>query len=183
MATAGKGKSPSEEVRNKGTQRSRKATVGPKSGQFELRKGAGKTGTWVSSTVVKKWGAWEGEAMEKVRVAVQGGLPVDAVGKLQDALKELGVSRPSEFVEAIASRATRRRRDTLTPEQGEKLARIARVMARAVDVWEDSTAAAKFLTTPHEELEGASPLVHSQTEIGARQVEELLLKLDLGLPV
>ena len=41
----------------------------------------------------------------------------DDVAELQDELKELGVPRPSQYVESIASRATRGRRETLTPEQ------------------------------------------------------------------
>lgn len=144
---------------------------------------SGAAGEHRGSGVVRRLGAWQGEAMERVRRAVQEGLPVETVAELQDELKELGVSRPSRYVESIVSRATRGRRETLTPEQGEKLVRVVRVLARALDVWEDNEMAAEFLTRPHDELEGSTPIARAQSEIGARQVEELLLKLDLGLPV
>lgn len=120
---------------------------------------------------------------EEVRRAVEEGLPMEAVRELQLELKRLGVSRPSEYVEAIVSRATRRRRDRLKPEEGERLLRVARVIARAVEVWGDEEAAAAFLTAPHPLLSGASPIDRARSEIGARQVEQILINLDLGLPV
>lgn len=120
---------------------------------------------------------------EEIRRAVEEGLPVEAVKELQLELKRLGVNRPSEYVEAIVSRATRSRRTRLKPEEGERLLRVARVVARAIEVWGDEESAASFLTSPHPLLAGASPMDRARSEIGARQVEQILIKLDLGLPV
>jgi len=120
---------------------------------------------------------------EEIRRAVEEGLPVEAVKELQLQLKRLGVSRPSEYVEAIVSRATRSRRTRLKPEEGERLLRVARVVARAIEVWGDEESAASFLTSPHPLLADASPIDRARSEIGARQVEQILIKLDLGLPV
>lgn len=121
--------------------------------------------------------------LDPVRVAVEEGIPVEAVKELQGELKRLGVPRPSEYVDAIASRASRARRDRLRPSEGEKLVRVAAILARAAEVWEDEEDAAAFLTSPHPALGGDAPIHRAQSEIGARQVEELLLDLDLGLPV
>jgi putative toxin-antitoxin system antitoxin component (TIGR02293 family) len=123
------------------------------------------------------------EGSELVRKEVEEGLPVELVRELQDALARLGVPRPSKYVEVIASRAARGRRRTLTPHEGERLVRIARTLARTLEVREDEEAAAEFLTAPHPELEGDTPIDRARSEIGARQVEDLLLRLDLGLPV
>lgn len=123
------------------------------------------------------------QGREAVRRVVQDGIPVEAVRQLQAELKRFGVSSPSTYVESIVSRAARRRRDTLTPEEGEKLVRVAAILARALDVWEDEESAAGFLTSPHPELGGEAPIDRARSEIGARQVEDLLLRLDLGLPV
>ena len=128
-------------------------------------------------------GATGPQAREPLRAAVEAGIPSEAVRLLQARLKELGVPRPSAYVEAIASRASRARRDRLTQEEGERLVRVASVLARTLDVWEDEAEAAKFLTTPHPELGMETPLDRALSEIGARQVEDLLLRLDLGLPV
>ena len=121
--------------------------------------------------------------LEKVRKAVENGLPVEAVKELQAELKRLGVRRPSEYVDSIVSRATLQRRDRLKPEEGEQLVRVASVLASAEDVWGDEDDAAKFLTSPHPMLGGAVPIDLALSEIGARQVEHILLAMDLGLPV
>ena len=81
--------------------------------------------------------------------------------------------------------ATRKRRAgaALTPEEGARVERLARVMALAERVWEDHGKAQSFLARPHALLEDRAPLDVAQTELGARRVERLLLKLEYGLPV
>lgn len=102
---------------------------------------------------------------------------------LQAKLERLGVSSPRTYVDSIVSRASRELRDRLTDEEGEKLVRVAAILARTLDVWGNEDAAAEFLTSPHGELGGDTPIERALSEIGARQVEDVLLKLDLGLPV
>ena len=128
-------------------------------------------------------GASSGVGLNVVRETVERGLPSEAVAELQKELAELRVPRPSEYVEVIASRAARARRQTLTPEQGERFVRIAGVLARALDVWGDEEDAADFLVSPHPLLGGDTPIDRARSELGARQVEDILAKLDLGLPV
>lgn len=120
---------------------------------------------------------------EEIRRAVEEGLPVEAVKELQAELKRIGVSRPSEYVEAIVSRATRQRRDRLRPEEGERLLRVATIIALALDVWGDEADAGAFLTSSHAMLGGAKPIERALSEMGARQVEQILYGMDLGLPV
>jgi len=133
--------------------------------------------------VVRSLGASGGVGLSVVRETVEKGLPSAAVAELQKELAELGVPKPSEYVDVIASRATRARRATLTTEQGERFVRIAGVLARALDVWEDEKDAADFLVSPHPLLDGDTPIDRARSELGARQVDDLLTKLDLGLPV
>lgn len=132
--------------------------------------------------VVASLGASTGASLEALRHFVEQGVPTDAVEGLQRELKALGLPRPSQFVEAVASRANRARRESLTTEEGERFVRIAGAMARALDVWEDRNDAAAFLVTPHPMLGQDSPIERARSELGARQVEDLLTKLDLGLP-
>ncbi len=122
------------------------------------------------------------ERLERVRQAVEEGLPVEAVKELQAELKRFGVRRPSEYVDSIISRATLRRRARLKPAEGEQLVRVAAVLAAAADVWGDDEDAAQFLTSPHPMLGGGVPIDLALSEIGARQVEHILLAMDLGLP-
>ncbi len=120
---------------------------------------------------------------EQVRRAVEDGLPVEAVRQLQAELRRFGVSRPSEYVDGIVSRATRQRRDRLKPEEGDVLVRVASLLALAVEVWGDEEGAAAFLTSPHPMLGGAVPIDRALSEIGGHQVRSVLLALDMGLPV
>ena len=127
---------------------------------------------------------YEGVAeWDEVRRAVEEGLPVESVKELQDELKRIGVKRPSEYVEAIVSRATRQRRDRLKPEEGERLLRVARIIALAIDVWADEGDAGAFLTSAHPLLGGASPIERATSEMGARQIERILYGMEFGLPV
>jgi putative toxin-antitoxin system antitoxin component (TIGR02293 family) len=121
--------------------------------------------------------------LERVRKAVEEGLPVEAVKELQAELKRFGVRRPSEYVDAIVSRATLQRRNRLKPAEGEQIVRVASLLATAADVWGNDEGAAEFLTSPHPMLGGAVPIDPALSEIGARQVERTLLAMDLGLPV
>jgi putative toxin-antitoxin system antitoxin component (TIGR02293 family) len=61
--------------------------------------------------------------------------------------------------------------------------RVASLLATAADVWGDDEDAAEFITSPHPMLGGAVPIDLALSEIGARQVEHILLAMDLGLPV
>ncbi len=96
------------------------------------------------------------------------------------------VSGPKEQREAIyriVPAATYKRRErNLKPAESERTERLARVVATAEHIWSDAEEAKRFLTTPHPELGGRTPLDASRTELGARQVEELLWKLFYGLP-
>jgi putative toxin-antitoxin system antitoxin component (TIGR02293 family) len=56
-------------------------------------------------------------------------------------------------------------------------------MTLAEHVWEGTDDAREFLSTPHPLFDGRTPLELAQSEPGARRVEQLLMKLEYGLPV
>jgi putative toxin-antitoxin system antitoxin component (TIGR02293 family) len=70
----------------------------------------------------------------------------------------------------------------LTPEESERLARLANVIALTEDVWGNPDDARQFLLTPHPELEDRPPLEVAVEEFGARHVEEILEGIRHGLP-
>jgi putative toxin-antitoxin system antitoxin component (TIGR02293 family) len=76
----------------------------------------------------------------------------------------------------------KRRRDRLSPAESERTERFARVVAIAEDVWQDREQARRFLTTPHPEIGGKTPIEAALTELGARQVEEVMARIVYGLP-
>ena len=56
-------------------------------------------------------------------------------------------------------------------------------MALAESLWGDADEARAFLNRPHPLLERETPLNVARTEIGARQVERVLMDVEHGLPV
>jgi putative toxin-antitoxin system antitoxin component (TIGR02293 family) len=83
----------------------------------------------------------------------------------------------------VAPATYKRRVATLKPDEGERVERLARVMALAEEAFGSADDARAFLVTPHPELARERPLDVAQTELGARQVEEVLWRMEHGLPV
>jgi putative toxin-antitoxin system antitoxin component (TIGR02293 family) len=88
----------------------------------------------------------------------------------------------NELVYRLVPEATYKRRTRLTQGESEKTERLARVIAAAEHVWEDDQAAREWLTKSHPELGNKTPIDSAMSELGAREVEELLDKLFYGLP-
>ena len=63
----------------------------------------------------------------------------------------------------------------------ERIERLGRVIATAEYVWDGRDEAKRFLTTPHPAFAGARPIDATRSELGARQVEELLWQIYHGL--
>ena len=84
----------------------------------------------------------------------------------------------------IPERTLARRKATgrLAPDESERLLRISSIFERTVDLFEgDITGAVKWLTTPRRALDGRLPLDYSRTELGAREVENLIGRLEHGV--
>lgn len=64
---------------------------------------------------------------------------------------------------------------------GDRLVRSARLYAIAVEVLEDSQAAAQWLKSPQRGLGGAVPLELAQADVGSRAVEALLGRMEHGV--
>jgi putative toxin-antitoxin system antitoxin component (TIGR02293 family) len=114
--------------------------------------------------------------------AVAQGLPKSALrNAVRRIFEDAGEQRRMMY--RIVPEATfKRRRDRLSSAESERTERLARVIATAEYVWEDRDSARRFLTTPHPMLAGKAPLNAAMTELGARQVEDLLAKILHGLP-
>jgi putative toxin-antitoxin system antitoxin component (TIGR02293 family) len=78
--------------------------------------------------------------------------------------------------------ARRRTSGKFTWEESERLLRIATVFDSAVALFDgDVRAAVGWLTTPRKALSNHSPLNYSRTEVGAREVENLIGRLEHGV--
>lgn len=122
-------------------------------------------------------------SMNDLRSVVEAGLPKQALARTV----AYAVADPAEarrVSERLVPPATLRRRgSSLSPSESERVARLARITATAEHLLRGADEARDFLATPHPLLGGERPLDAGQSEIGARQVEELLWRMAYGIPV
>ena len=114
--------------------------------------------------------------------AVRRGLSVDAVDRLSARIAPNDLGWRYRIVpKATLARRQRAAGRRLSSEEGDRLARIARVWSLAREVWGSDAAAQRFLGEPHPLLAGRVPReLATETEIGARAVEDLLGRLKFG---
>ncbi len=78
--------------------------------------------------------------------------------------------------------ARRRNAGRLEPDESERLLRVANLFEKCVDLFEgDVKASVNWLTSPKKALNGQTPLLYARTELGAREVEDLIGRLDHGI--
>ncbi|WP_367874772.1 antitoxin Xre/MbcA/ParS toxin-binding domain-containing protein [Luteolibacter sp. Populi] len=112
---------------------------------------------------------------------IRRGLPMEEFHSLAEWL---GVTEEELAPLLGISRATLHRRKKtgrLEMPESERLIRIGRLLGRATEVFEREQAAREWLRTPALAFRGESPLAYSDTEIGAREVEYLLGRLEHGV--
>ena len=118
-----------------------------------------------------------GQLIECIRV----GLPVQELEALQTSLNmpidklapKLGISK--------ATLHRRKAQGRLGQEESDRVLRFARLMGKAVEVMEGEDSARRWLTSPQVGLGGATPLDYAETEVGAREVEDLLGRIEYGV--
>jgi putative toxin-antitoxin system antitoxin component (TIGR02293 family) len=85
------------------------------------------------------------------------------------------------FIEANERTAQRRKEQgTLTPEESDRIARIARVTQRAIEAFGNTAQAREWLTRPSRALQGFAPLGLLATDAGATLVTDELSRIETG---
>ncbi len=109
------------------------------------------------------------------------GLPVQ---ELHDLQASLGVPMEKLFPLLGISKATLHRRKAagrLGQAESDRVVRFAKLLGKAVKVFAGLEDAKQWLNSPQFGLGGAVPLDYSKTEIGAREVENLLGRIEYGV--
>ncbi len=112
---------------------------------------------------------------------VRKGLPFAA---LSAVMGEYGISRDVVCeVLQLSSRNFLRRKDQkrLSPVESDRLYRLARVLAHANRVFEDSDESAEWIQTPNTALGKQQPLSLLDTDIGVQQVDQVLGRIEHGI--
>ena len=113
---------------------------------------------------------------------IRAGLNVSVVQILADELR-VNQKRLAQILSIPTTTFTRRMKaGTLNPEESDRVVRIARLKEIALDLMNgDEDAAVAWLHTPKAILANESPLDHAKTEVGARDVEELIGRISHGV--
>jgi len=115
---------------------------------------------------------------------VRDGLSYEAFEHLRRVL-DLSATRAAELIQ-IPPRTLARRKEAkrFEPEESDRLIRLSRLVGLALQLFEgDLEEMRAWLTTPHSALAGQAPLDFATTEIGAREVENLIGRIQHGVPL
>jgi putative toxin-antitoxin system antitoxin component (TIGR02293 family) len=116
--------------------------------------------------------------------AVAQGLPRAVVRALATtAVPDHDTDLRRRVAALVASPATLKRSTRLSPAASERAERLARVTALALQALGDEAEAKAWLTEPHPLFGDRPPIEIAATDLGARQVERVLLNIEHGLPV
>jgi putative toxin-antitoxin system antitoxin component (TIGR02293 family) len=113
--------------------------------------------------------------------AVTRGLPFSELEALRERL-DLPLEALAGYLGL--ARATLHRRKAagqLTADESDKVLRFARLLGQASKIFGDTVGARNWLKTPQYGLGGVVPLEFAGTEVGAREVESLLGRIDYGV--
>jgi putative toxin-antitoxin system antitoxin component (TIGR02293 family) len=113
---------------------------------------------------------------------IRKGLPASSVRTLAVKLS-LGNAVLSRKLGIPLRTMTRRlsQRSRLTAAESDRTVRLARVYADAVEMIGDKERAVQWLLTPNRALAGGRPLDQLDTDVGAREVEDVLGRIAYGV--
>jgi putative toxin-antitoxin system antitoxin component (TIGR02293 family) len=113
--------------------------------------------------------------------AVAEGLPPEVA----DALLASGTLEPEELYRLVVPRRTlahrRQHGQRLSPEESDRLTRVARLVAFAEETLGDAEKARRWLHRPNRALAGDFPIALLASEHGARAVEAVLGRVAYGV--
>ena len=132
-------------------------------------------------------------AVEKKTHSPKAKHPTELIRKIQKGLRfseletlQNSIDLPFERLAAklAISRSTLQRRKAagrLSPDESDKVMRLSRLLEHATNVFGDIERARAWLKFPQRGLGGAIPLDYAQTEVGAREVDDLLGRIEYSV--
>jgi len=134
-----------------------------------------------TATLEKKTHSSKAKHPSELIRKIQKGLRFSELETLQNSI---GMPFEQLAAKLCISRSTLQRRKVsgrLSPDESDKVLRFARLLEHATDVFGDVDKARAWLKHPQYGLGGAVPLDYAETEIGAREVDNLLGRIDYGV--
>ena len=117
----------------------------------------------------------------ELRERIRRGLPYRSLESVRERLR-LSVPEAASVLH-MPPRTLARRRQTrkLDGDESDRLYRIARVAAQAFAVFGAEDKAATWLRRPNRALNGELPIDLLDTDVGARQIEDILGRIEHGV--
>ena len=113
--------------------------------------------------------------------AVRQGLPFAVFTTLQESLAVSATTFAQLIGIPMRTLHRRKREGRFKPDESDNLIRIARVLSRVLEFFEDKSEALHWLKTPASALDDTTPLSLLDTEVGAQEVLRLLGQLEHGV--
>ena len=111
---------------------------------------------------------------------IHAGVPTRSV----DLVLESGLMEPSEMYDLVIPRRTlahRKKTQTLSPEQSDRLVRAIRTLARAGEALGNEEKAARWIRKENRALGGRRPIDLLESDAGVRMVERILGRIEHGV--
>jgi putative toxin-antitoxin system antitoxin component (TIGR02293 family) len=111
---------------------------------------------------------------------IHEGVPTRSV----DLVLESGLMEPSEMYDLVIPRRTlahRKKTQTLSPEQSDRLVRAIRTLARAGEALGNEEKAARWIRKENRALGGRRPIDLLESDAGVRMVERILGRIEHGV--
>ena len=131
--------------------------------------------------------------LEKKMSSAKAKHPSELIRKIQKGLRfseletlQSSIDLPFEQLAAklAISRSTLQRRKAagrLSPDESDKVMRLSRLLEHATKVFGDIERARAWLKFPQRGLGNAVPLDYAETEVGAREVDDLLGRIEYSV--
>jgi putative toxin-antitoxin system antitoxin component (TIGR02293 family) len=109
------------------------------------------------------------------------GLPVGAFDRLREKLDVPEKRLASTVNIAYRTLSRRKKEGRFKTDESERVLRIAKLYEKALDVLEDDEITRQWFKMPAKALGGKTPLEYADTEPGAQEVEDLLVRIEYGV--
>jgi putative toxin-antitoxin system antitoxin component (TIGR02293 family) len=117
-----------------------------------------------------------------IEKAVESGLPRNALRHVAEWIAGNDAAKISALERRVVPKTTLERRQArLSPHESERTERVARLLVHARRALGTEKEAREFMTSPHPELGGRSPIDATKTDLATRRTEQVLNALEFGL--
>jgi putative toxin-antitoxin system antitoxin component (TIGR02293 family) len=117
----------------------------------------------------------------ELRERIRQGLPYRSLESVRERLRLSAPEAADVLHMPTRTMARRRQARKLDPDESDRLYRIARVAGQAVSVFGAEEKATTWLQRPNRALNGELPIRLLDTDVGARQVEDILGRIEHGI--